>query len=151
MLCLQSQTMRRRIARTLHSSVVLVLLCACGSSESSGPITRIHRFTGCEVPPGAVRVHEHVGGDATHAVIHAKVVIPKPTIDAFVASCGFERGELVSGFDLEPMRPDEPLPWWNPPEPRVGFGGSRGDAAIFVVERDTDFAVWVTNANVNAN
>ena len=118
-------------------------LVACGSSEVSGPIARIHRFTGCEVPPGAVRVHEHVGGDADRAVIHAKVVIPKPTIDAFVSSCGFERGALVSGFDHSVMLPEESLPWWNPPEPRVGFGSSSGDAEIFVVERDTDFAVYV--------
>ena len=121
----------------------LVLLVGCGSSEASGPIARIHRFSGCEVPPGAVRVHEHVGGDAERAIIHAKVVIPKPTIDAFVSSCGFERGALLSGYDHESMRPDEPLPWWTPPNPSLGFGESRGDAEIFVVERDTDFAVYI--------
>ena len=40
---------------------LLIFLGACGSSEaSSGPIARIHQFTGCEVPPGAVRVHEQL-------------------------------------------------------------------------------------------
>lgn len=127
--------------------VLLVVLAACGSSEASGPIGRIHRFTGCEVPPGSVRVHDHVGGDETTAIIHAKVVMPKPAIDDFVRSCGFERAALQPGFDHHPMRPDESLPWWNPPDRQLGQGAERtssdGSAQIVVVERDTDFAVYV--------
>ena len=133
--------------RSLMRVLALVALLGCGSSDASGPIARIHQFTGCEVPPGAVRVHENVGGDETRAVIHVKVVIPKPTLDAFVRSCGFERDALRTGYDHHPMRPAEPLVWWNPPDRQLCVGASQSEGAntreIVVVERDTDFAVYL--------
>ncbi|MCB9637163.1 MAG: hypothetical protein H6721_34060 [Sandaracinus sp.] len=126
--------------------LALLLLSACGS-EATGPQARIQQFTGCVVPPGAVRVHENVGGDASRFVVHVKVVIPKRAIDAYVASCGFDRAALREGYDHHGMLPADPLVWWTPLDRQLGRGQRievDGDVRELVeFERDTDFAVFV--------
>ena len=128
------------------ATISLLGLGACGS-DATGPQARIQRFTGCSVPAGAVRVHEHLGGDASRFVMHAKVVIPKAAIDDYVASCGFDRAALVEGFDHHGMLPTEPLTWWTPLDRQLGRGARievEGDVRELVAfERDTDFAVFV--------
>lgn len=125
---------------------LLLLIAACGE-EATGPLARIEQTTGCVVPPGAVRVHDHLGGDAETFVMHAKVVIPKSRIDDLVRSCGFSAEELQVGYDHRGMRPEEPLTWWNPPDRQLARGAARTDEhglrEILVVERDTDFAVYL--------
>ena len=81
-----------------------------------GPRSRVKHFTGCEVPSGAVRVHDHITGDDASYVAWVKLVVPKDRIDALVTSCGLEREALVQGYPTL-AAPEERLPWWNPPEP----------------------------------
>jgi hypothetical protein len=137
---------RARGPRLVTVALTSLLLGACGS-DATGPQARIQRFTGCVVPAGAVRVHESLGGDAARFVMHAKVVIPKPAIDAYVASCGFDRAALEEGFDHHGMLPTESLPWWTPLDRQLGRGARievDGDVRELVAfERDTDFAVFV--------
>ncbi|MBX3250963.1 MAG: hypothetical protein KF901_27550 [Myxococcales bacterium] len=124
-----------------------VTALGCGEDVGSGPQARIRHFTGCEVPAGAVRVHEHLSGDAERFVMYAKVVIPKGAVGAYVASCGHRRDHLRSGYDIGAMAPDEPLAWWTPPDRQLVRGGKvESDGVVhelFEVERDTDFAVYV--------
>ncbi|MEM9070139.1 MAG: hypothetical protein AAGE52_16650 [Myxococcota bacterium] len=126
-----------------------VLCGACGG-DVGGPITRIGRLTECAVPPDAVRVHDHLEGDAETFVMFAKVVIPKGRMEAFVASCGFQAAQLQPGYDHHEMRPDEPPRWWNIPDRQLGRGARReaeGFASELVsVERDTDFAIYVRSS-----
>jgi len=134
----------------LLSCLVLGLLgCA---EEPSGPLARVARWTGCAVPAGAVRVYDHLAGDARTFVMHAKVVLPKSRIGDFLSSCGFSVEELRRGYDPRAMAPREPLRWWNPPEPEWAAGAVRVDGdrrrEILVVERDTDFAVFLRATGV---
>ncbi len=125
----------------------LMLFVSACDEEATGPLARIERTTGCVVPPGAVRVHDHLDGDAQTFVMHAKVVLPRSRIEDFVRSCGFGMQELQVGYDHRSMRPSEPLDWWNPPDRRLTRGAAHTHGSVLrevlVVPRDTDFAVFL--------
>ncbi|MAT27079.1 MAG: hypothetical protein CMN31_17960 [Sandaracinus sp.] len=133
------------VVRTLPIVFAFSLLACGGSDPGGGPRSRVKHFTGCEVPSGAVRVHDHITGDDASYVAWVKLVVPKDRIDALVTSCGLEREALVQGYPTL-AAPEERLPWWNPPEPDAMLGGElREDGRrveLQVLERDTDFAFY---------
>jgi len=133
----------------LAALVTAWALAGCG--EAGGPHARIRALTGCEVPPGVVRLHDEVGGTAAHAVTHAKLVMPESSVEAFVTSCGFTMEELEVGFDHHELQPETPLAWWNPPDRRLLRGArhvtAEGERVLLMLERDTDFAFYVYAAD----
>ncbi len=134
------------VGRALRASALL-LGAGGGEDSSGGPRARILAFTGCHVPSGAVRVHDHIGGDAEQFVVHAKTVIPKEQLPGMLESCGTTDGALQRGYDTHPMLPEAPLAWWSPPDRQLVRGvrleqGSRV-VEIVAVERDTDYAVYL--------
>ncbi len=127
--------------------VVSLLLLACDSPSATTPHARIERFTGCPVPSTAVQLHDHIGGDASEAVTHAKLVLPKDEIREFLRACGTSVDALEPAYDASELRPETELDFWTVPDRQVIRGGERtrdGTRTVLILhERDTDVAVYL--------
>jgi len=126
---------------------LLVGLLGCDSPAATTPHARIERFTGCPVPATAVQLHDHIGGDASEAVTHAKLVLPKDELRAFLRGCGTSVEGLQPAFDASELRPESELDFWTVPDRQVIRGGevARGETRTTVIlhERDTDIAIYL--------
>lgn len=122
---------------------------ACdGSSPATTPHARIERFTGCPVPPSAVQLHDHIGGDASEAVTHAKLVLPKDDLRGFLRGCGTTLEALDQpGYDADALAPETELDFWTLPAPQLVRSGERtrdGTRTVLLLhERDTDIAIYL--------
>ena len=126
---------------------VPILILGCDSPAATTPHARIERFTGCPVPTTAVQLHDHIGGDASEAVTHAKLVLPKGELRAFLRGCGTSVEVLQPAFDASGLRPERELDFWTLPDRQVIRGGEHTRGAIrttvILHERDTDIAVYL--------
>ena len=114
--------------------------CRCGAS-SDGPDGRLRSITGCKVPGGAVDIGDEIGGTAEQLIYWAKVVIAKDDLPEFLASCGTDLDDAKAGFalDLAESAPSQ----WRLPDPSLVASFEAPNATVLVLERDTDFAVYV--------
>ena len=127
--------------------VLFALLATGCESVADSPQARIERFTGCPVPPSAVQLHDHVGGDASAAITHAKVVLPKAELRDFLRGCGTSLGQMEKGYDPTELAPSTELDFWHLPERELLHGGERRQGrrrTVFLLhERDTDIAIYL--------
>lgn len=129
--------------------LTLLALTACDDApRATTPHARIERFTGCPVPPSAVQLHDHIGGDASEAVTHAKLVLPKDDLRDFLRGCGTTLEALdVPAYDAGALEPERELAFWTLPAPQLVRGGERtkdGTRTVFLLhERDTDIAIYL--------
>jgi hypothetical protein len=140
----------RHTLRAVRGLLLLALLTgfACDDSpRATTPHARIERFTGCPVPPSAVQLHDHIGGDASEAVTHAKLAIPKSELRDFLRGCGTSLEALQPGYDPSALRPEPELEFWTVPQPQLIRGGelTRGGTrtVLLLHERDTDIAIYL--------
>jgi len=128
-------------------SLLLAGILACDSPAVTTPHARIERFTGCPVPSTAVQLHDHVGGDASEAVTHAKLVLPKDELREFLRGCGTTLEALTPAYDASALRPETELDFWTVPDRQVIRGGERtrdGMRTVVILhERDTDMAIYL--------
>jgi hypothetical protein len=137
-----------RAVRLLAMLALVSLLGACDDAPQASTVhARIERFTGCPVPPSAVQLHDHIGGDAAEAVTHARLAIPKDELPDFLAGCGTTLEALQPGYDPSELRPERELEFWTLPQPQLIRGGevTRDGirSVVMLHERDTDIAIYL--------
>lgn len=133
--------------RVVRGALIFLLMLAGCESQANTVHARIERFTGCPVPPSAVQLHDHIGGDAAEAVTHAKLAIPKDELRDFLAGCGTSLESLEPGYDPSELRPEQELEFWTLPQPQLIRGGevTRDGirSVVMLHERDTDIAIYL--------
>ncbi len=137
-----------RAVRGLLLSALFTIVACDDTPRATTPHARIERFTGCPVPPSAVHLHDHIGGDASEAVTHAKLVLPKDELRDFLRGCGTSLEALdVPAYDASELEPETELDFWTLPAPQLIRGGERtkdGTHTVLMLhERDTDIAIYL--------